>query len=513
MKNRISAFIYGLAIVLFAATAQSAPVRLSTPQGDLIGEVDPDAGGVSSFKGIPYAAPPVGELRWRAPQPPADWQGERMADSFGADCMQTSYATDSFFYRPARHTSEDCLFLNVWTAATSGERRPVMVWIHGGALTRGSGAVPTYDGTSLARKGVVVVTINYRLGVFGYFAHPELVTESEQGIAGNYGILDQIQALHWIQRNISSFGGDPGNVTIFGESAGAWSVNFLVASPLAAGLFHKAIGESGARLDPRPTLEVAAVEGAALANELGLASLAQLRALPALQLLDESERLRFRTDGVVDGKVLPDQPYSIFAAGQHNRVPVLVGFNAEEGTTLGALSRLPESHDAYVARIQTLYGELADEFLSVYPPGDLRQSTLDAFRDSSFGWNMVTWARFTREAGDNAWLYYFTHRPPGPERDLLGAYHAAEIAYVFDNAHTLRHPAGAADQVIAGAMSDYWVAFARQGDPNSGDLPRWLPYSVEQPHYMLFADQAMPALDLLPAHWALMDKIMANRRR
>ncbi|MEX2130968.1 MAG: carboxylesterase family protein, partial [Pseudohongiellaceae bacterium] len=209
-----------LTLVTCAGLAAAEPVILDTPQGSLIGELDRANGEVKSFKGIPFAAAPTGERRWQAPTPAASWTGERMADSFGADCMQSPYATDSFFYRPARHTSEDCLFLNVWSTAEAGESQPVMVWIHGGALTRGSGAISTYDGSNLSKKDVVVVTINYRLGVFGYFAHPQLIAESAENSAGNYAILDQIQALKWVQENIGSFGGDPGNVTVFGESAG-----------------------------------------------------------------------------------------------------------------------------------------------------------------------------------------------------------------------------------------------------------------------------------------------------
>ena len=499
--------ILGLCPVL----ASAEPVNLQTPQGTLIGEQDNN--GIRSFKGIPYAAAPTGARRWLPPVPAGNWSGERVADSYGPDCMQSAYPAGSIYYNPARHTSEDCLFLNVWAPAGAQTGLPVMVWIHGGALTRGSGSLREYNGARLARKGVVTVTINYRLGVFGYFAHPQLIAESPDHAAGNYGVLDQIEALRWVQKNIAAFGGNPDNVTLFGESAGAWSINFLLASPLAQGLFHKAIGESGARLDPRPTLETAAVEGATLASELGSNNLAALRALPADDLLRESERLRFRTDGVVDGYVIPEQPYALFAAGHQNAVPVMVGFNAHEGTTVGALAQLPANDDAYVTRMQTLYGELANEVIAVYPPNNLRQSTLDIFRDTIFGWNMVTWARFTAAADQNAWLYFFTHEQPGPRQAELGAYHASEINYVFDNMSTLLYPATTTDQAVATAMSDYWVAFARSGRPAVDGLPVWEPYTRAAPHYMIFGAVPEPATDLLPSHWDLMDKIMANRRR
>ncbi|MGM0631655.1 MAG: carboxylesterase/lipase family protein [Pseudomonadota bacterium] len=510
-------FLLAVVMTLYAAmaSAQQSAV-LDTPQGTLIGESED---GIRVFRGIPYAEPPVGALRWQPPQPAAAWEGERMADSFGPDCIQSPYPENSFFYRPARLTSEDCLYLNVWAPDEAEEPLPVMVWIHGGALTRGSGAIATYDGTRLADKDVVLVTINYRLGVLGYFAHPELVTESPRFSAGNYGILDQIEALRWVRDNIAAFGGDPDNVTIFGESAGAWSVNFLTASPLSGGLFHKAIAQSGARLDQRieldrqtPAGSSAVSAGSELGARVGAASLRELRAMPARALHEAAEEAGFNTDGIVDGWVLTEQPYEQFVAGRQHPVPVLLGFNSDEGTTLGAAANAPDSSSAYEQRIRTMYGPLADAFLEVYPPDDPRQSTLDAFRDSAFGWNMVTWANVTRQVDQNAWLYYFTHHPPGGP-DGLGAYHAAEIAYVFDNVHTLRGEVDAVDRDLADAMSDYWVSFARNGRPQVDGQPAWRPYRNDQRHYMEFAEAPEPGIDLLPDNWALMDRIMDARRR
>jgi len=249
--------------------------------------------GVRSYKGIPFAAPPVGELRWKAPRPVGAWEGVRECDAFGPDCPQAPYSESSIYYSPPRKQSEDCLYLNVWTAAKAGEKRPVMVWIHGGALTRGSGATRSYDGTALAKKGVVLVTINYRLGPLGYFAHPELSAESPHRSSGNYGVLDQIAALKWTQKNIAAFGGDPGRVTIFGESAGSWSVNALVASPLAKGLFQRAIGQSGGTFGPMTYLkedrdgrQSAEKIGAAFAKAAGADSIKALRALPAERIVE-----------------------------------------------------------------------------------------------------------------------------------------------------------------------------------------------------------------------------------
>ena len=258
-------------LALFAAVplngAIEGPVRVNG--GTLAGATD-SASGVSSFKGIPFAAPPVGDLRWRAPEPPAKWDGVRQATNFSVTCMQTPYAEGSPYRTQAEPMSEDCLYLNVWTAAKAAtERRPVMVWIYGGALTRGAASLPGYDGAELARKGVVLVSFNYRLGAFGFFAHPDLTAESPHHSSGNYGFLDQIAALQWVQRNIAQFGGDPNNVTIFGESAGSWSVNILVASPLAKGLFQRAIGESGANFAPMTKLAELEQAGVRTAKSLG----------------------------------------------------------------------------------------------------------------------------------------------------------------------------------------------------------------------------------------------------
>lgn len=517
MKN-VTGILYVMgALLLTGLVHAQQEVVVETSAGALIGETD---GAVHVFRGIPYAEPPIGALRWQPPQPATAWQGERLADSFGPDCIQSPYPENSFFYRPARLSSEDCLYLNVWAPAESEEPLPVMVWIHGGALTRGSGAISTYDGSRLAQKGVVLVTINYRLGVLGYFAHPELVAESEHYSAGNYGILDQIEALRWVQENIASFGGDPDNVTIFGESAGAWSVHFLTASPLSEGLFHKAIAQSGARLDKRVELDrqtsagpSASSAGRELAAMVGADSLTELRAMPARALYRAAETAGLNTDGIVDGWVLTEQPYQQFVAGRQHAVPVLLGFNSHEGTTLGAAANAPDTATVYEERIRTMYGPLAETYLEVYPSDDPRQATLDAFRDGAFGWNMVTWANLTRYVDQQAWLYYFTHHPPGPMSERLGAYHAAEIAYVFDNVHTLRGGPRPVDRELADAMSDYWVSFARNGDPNVDGRPQWLPYRNNERHYMEFGDRPTPGVDLMPGNWALFDRIMDARRR
>ena len=510
-------FLLGFSLPLWAQT-EAPTVTIS--QGKLVGEYSARNNRVSVFKGIPFAAPPVGQARWAPPEPAPGWSGERMATEFGPDCMQQPYPEGSFFYRPARISSEDCLYLNIWTTGSEDlQGKPVMVWFHGGALTRGSGAIDTYDGSELALKDVVLVTVNYRLGVFGYFAHPQLIAESPNFSAGNYGILDQIQALRWVQDNIQAFGGNPSNVTIFGESAGAWSVHFLTASPLAEGLFHKAIAQSGARLDTRVELDrqssagqSASAAGVQLAERLGAEDLAALRAMPARQLLDGAADNGFRTDGIVDGWVIPDQPFTIFSEGRQNRVPVLVGFNSEEGTTLGAGSGLPGTAQAYEERIRGIYGDFADWMLEVYPSDDIRKSSLDIFRDETFGWHMVTWANLTRHVDQPAYLYFFTHRPPGPMAQELGAYHASEIAYAFNTVHTLRNQPSAIDYRLGDVMSDYWVNFARHGTPSAPGQPQWKPYTNAERNYLLFGPQISAEVNLFPEHWSVLDRVMDRRR-
>jgi para-nitrobenzyl esterase len=436
------------------------------------------------YKAIPFAAPPVGELRWRAPVAAKKWEGVRAADRFSPTCMQVPYSEGSPFRTAPEETSEDCLYLNVWTGAKAAtERRPVMVWIHGGALTRGSGSTSVYDGEALAKQGVVVVTINYRLGLFGFLALPELTKESAQHASGNYGILDQIAALEWVRKNIAAFGGDVSRVTIFGESAGSWSVNSLVASPLAKGLFARAIGESGALFAALPKLAEAEKSGA---QAVGGASLAELRAKPAAEL---SKMGGEQARPNIDSWVLPDQVMAIFGAGKQNDVPVLIGSNADEGTAFTPRSVTPEQLRALA---MFRYGARAAEYLKLYPAEnekDARASAAAAIRDQTFGWEMRTWARMQTKTGKaKAFLYYFSHVPPSPAGAALGAYHASEIRYVFHNLTTTQK----ADVLLADAMSSYWVNFATYGDPNGKGLTAWPAYSAATDLAMGFGDSVAP---------------------
>lgn len=448
-----------------------------------------EAGDVRVFRGIPYAASTAGANRWRPPQPVEPWDDVRPGDDFGPACPQPPYAKDSVYYREPEQQSEDCLHLNVWTAATdAAERRPVMVWIHGGALTRGSGAVNIYDGTALARKGVVVVTINYRLGPLGFFAHPELSAESAQQVSGNYGLLDQIAALKWVQQNIAGFGGDPGCVTIFGESAGSLSVNVLVASPLAKGLFHRAIGQSGTAFRALSTLPAAAEQGKKLAGDQPLAELRQLAPDKLIELANS--RGDGRAAPIVDGWLLPEQPLAIYATGKQSQVPTIMGSNADEMTTLAPVASRPKTLKALQAQVALLLGDPAvvNRLYPATSDADAQLAYLDLVGDVTFTLPARMWARWNTAAGSEAYLYQFTRVPPEAQSAGLGAFHAAEIAYVFNNIERSGRPVTDVDRKLADAMSTYWTTFARSGGPNSPDLPEWRPYTRQEEPAMEFGE-------------------------
>ena len=502
--------------------------------GGLIeGAPDPGDPTIVAYKGIPFAAPPVGDLRWKPPQSVVPWEGVRSTANYGSVCPQLPYAEDSFWGRlkqwPSSEMSEDCLNLNVWAPAElPAEQLPVMMWIHGGGLTRGSGARANYDGAALVRRGVVLVTINYRLAAFGFLAHPELTAESEHGSSGNYGILDQIAALEWVQRNIAAFGGDPENVTIFGESAGASSVSYLMATPLAEGLFHRAIGQSGGAFRPMPRLDeefrgrpAPEAAGVAFASELvggEDVSLAAMRAASAQDLLDAYSRLGGRAYGIgggkVDGWVFPEDVYTTFSEGRQHDVPVLLGSNADEGPPLYQ-RWVPKDSAAYDEFVKSTYGDFADEFLELWPNGDAEviwNSYLKSRGQGSFAWTMTTWARLMETVSSKAWLYHFTHVPPIPDAEVYGAYHAGEIVYAFDN---LRFGSFTevreTDERLADLMSSYWVNFARTGDPNGEGLPAWQAYEWGDEAYMELAAEPKAGKHLLAAEIDFFDRFNADR--
>lgn len=433
-----------------------------------------------AYLGLPYAEAPVGELRWKPPAPPPTFDALYEAIEYGPACAQTPFAEGSFWENLNEELDEDCLYLNVWTeAATPDDKRPVMVWIHGGAFTRGSGAWPRYDGAALAQKGVVVVTLNYRLGVFGFLAHPALNAESEDGVSGNYAILDQIAALRWVQRNIGTFGGDPDNVTIFGESAGSWAVSALLAAPSANGLYHRAIGQSGAFLGDMASLAEASTQGASLLSELGANDAAAMRTLPVARLLEAAGAPgAFSARPIFDGHVFPDVVGDVFRAGGQARVSVLLGSNADEGTAFPTALR-----DSFLANVE----KSNPGFLDTYPEDDedgSARALLDAFRDGMFTCPMRQWA----DASENAYLYYFTRAPLHAERERYGAYHGSDISYVFRTLDARAFSADETDDALAETMSSYWVNFATTGDPNGDGLPPWPAYTTDGGAYLELGD-------------------------
>jgi para-nitrobenzyl esterase len=487
------------ALMLLGGVASAQPVPAKVDGGLLQGIVDD---GLTIFRGIPYAAPPVGALRWRAPQPAQKSEGVRPASEYGRACMQSNAAIANL---PA--PSEDCLFVNVWTPATrANERLPVMVWIHGGGFTAGTPAEKLYDGEWLARKGVVVVSVAYRLGVFGYLAHPELSAESDRRVSGNYGLLDMIAGLQWVQKNIAAFGGDPRRVTIFGESAGAIAVSQLCASPLAKGLFHAAISQSGGSFGPvragggagenMQPLDAAEKAGAAWAQSVGASSLVDLRSMPAEKLLASAQRARGVSWPITDGWVIPDDQYRLYEAARYIDVPVLIGYNSDEGATFGA----PASQQAYVDSVRQRYGPFADRLLAAYPGGETpaaKKTARDLTRDTAFGWHTWTWARLQEKTGKSkVFLYYFDEHPQYPAdspRAGFGSAHASELPYVFRQLREHnRPPATPKDEAISDMLRTYWTNFAKTGDPNGAGLPTWPTFSNSAPRMLhVVSDKTM----------------------
>lgn len=502
-----------------AAAAASSPPVVTAPAGAVRGAAE---GEIASFKGIPYAAPPVGERRWRPPAPAARWEGVRDATRFGAACVQPTPLVQSIYSADLGRTSEDCLTLNVWTPDVAG-KAPVMVWIHGGALVTGSSKETLYDGARLAREGVVVVSINYRLGVLGWLSHPDLSAESPANISGNYGLMDQVAALEWIRRNIASFGGDPDRVAIAGESAGGLSVLYLMSSPLARGLFDRAIAQS-AYMISTPELKqarhgapAAEAAGAALARTLQAPSLRVLRGMEAQDLTDRAALGGFATFGVIDGVVLPRQIVEVFDRGEQAPVPVLAGFNSGEIRSLRMLAP-PAPGDAagYERSIRERYGDLADEFLRLYPSSDMDESILAASRDALYGWTSERLVRSQTAAGRPSYLYLFDHGYPAADAAGLHAFHASELPYMFGNLQRTppRWPAipdTAEEAGLSDAMVAYWTSFVRDGRPQAVGSPAWSPYG-DDGAFMAFRASPVPGVDLFPGMFPLHEAAVQRRR-
>src|SRR5688572_1647033 len=553
--KRIALFVAVSAIALGGTRGNAMiPEQVRVETGLLAGATSPGQPGVRVFKGIPFAAPPTGDNRWRAPQPAAKWDGIRMADAFGAPCIAGAPAgggrgggragapggapaagrgapgapgapgaaapaaaapapaappAQAAPAAPPREPAraEDCLYANVWTSANNAnDRRPVMVWIYGGGFTGGSGGMAWYDGENLAAKGPVIVTLNYRLGSLGFFSHPELAKESGRNASGNYGMMDAIAALQWVKKNISAFGGDPDNVTIAGESAGAIMIGALVGSPQAKGLFHRAIAQSGGwmglTMGRMASGTTAQANGAKTMEALGVKTIAELRAKPVTELTGLS------AGGlVIDGYVIPEDISLTFMKGKQNAVDVLTGSNKDEanfGVCGGGRGGGPApTAETFKANAQRRFGEAADEYVKLYgvTSDQEAQPAAHAACADEINWNMRQWAVAHAKAGKKAYVYYFTRIPtinggPSPQ----GATHTAEISYAWNN------PKGQANQTwndvdikLADTMSSYWVNFITKGDPNGSGLPRWSEYKDLQGGRVMVLGDTVQAESAAPA--------------
>lgn len=492
MSGELRGFGRATRTIAFACLAMSlaAAGQVRTEAGAVEGTTSAD-GKVLIFKGIPFAAPPVGTLRWREPQPVASWQGVRKATEFGARCMQGNVFGDMAFRDGG--PSEDCLYLNVWIPkASASSKLPVMVWIYGGGFQAGATSEGRQDGERLAHKGVVVVSMNYRLGIFGFFSHPELTKESPHHASGNYGLLDQTAALEWVHKNIAAFGGDPNNVTIFGESAGSFSVCAQMASPVSKNLIAKAIGESGAffgrTLSAKPLAE-SEKSGVEFAQENNASTLEQLRGIPAQQLLDAAMKNRsaFRFGPNLDGYFFPDSPTEIYAKGEQAHIPLLAGWNRDEGNYHAIFGKDAATKENFASKISQTFGDKSPEVLKAFP-GDTDEqakTSADLLATANFiGYGTWKWLEMQIKLGTApVYRYEFDEAPPIPPAgpmvaDGPEAYHSAEIEYVFGDLDSKKVDGKPVawrpeDRELSEQMSSYWTNFAKTGDPNGPALPKW----------------------------------------
>ena len=497
---------------------ESAPI-VAAPTGRLRGAT---VGDIRVFKGIPYALPPTGPMRWRPPSPAASWKGTRDAIEFGFVCVQPKPQAASIYAWNLRPMSEDCLTLNIWAPA-SARKAPVFFWIHGGALSSGSGSDGLYDGAALAARGVVVVSINYRLGVLGFLAHPQLSAESSAGVSGNYGLLDQIEALRWVNRNIAAFGGDPANVTIAGESAGGLSVMYLMAAREARGLFAKAVAQSAymvsaPELRSTPFGGVAAESaGLSLAQKAGAHDLAGLRSMDAEALTTVAANAGFFPFFVIDGRVLTRQIVDVFDRGEQAKVPILAGFNSGEIRSLRTLMP-PAVADAaaYEKEIRARYADLADAFLALYPSNAIEESMLATTRDALYGWTAQRLVITQSAAGVPSFLYLFDHGYPAADTRGLHAFHASELPYVFATADRVPArwpsvPTTPRETRLTNAMLDYWTSFATSGSPSAANAASWPAYGRERA-YLAIEDAPHAKVDLMPGMYELNEQVVCRRR-
>ena len=530
MTQRMLTAVNMMAVALAASSAAAgAAPEVATRSGVVRGTATAD-GRVRVFKGIPYAATTAGEFRWKEPRPAAPWKGAREAAQYGPQCMQGPIFPDITFPGPP---SEDCLSVNLWTPAKgASERLPVMVWIHGGGFQAGAGGEPRHDGEALARKGVVVVTLNYRLGVFGFFAHPELTRESEHHASGNYGLLDQVAALRWVKDNAAAFGGDPSNVTIFGESAGSLSVSALMVSPLARGLFHKAIGESGAYFTgagplPLQPLPASEEQGVKLAASVKAESLAALRAKPADELLQAALKAQPWFAPNLDGRVLSEDGFTAFGAGRQAHVPLLAGWNADEVRASIVLRQPRPTAQSFTDDARKRFGDQAEAILKAYPAGsdaEALESAAALAGDMFIGHATGKWIdTHARTGGAAVFRFSFDRKIPlAPDTKVMGvlatardvgARHAGEIEYVFGALDSLpKVPWEASDRKLSDAIGTYWTSFARTGDPNGPGVPAWPRYDPAAPRVLHLDEAIHDAPDTTRARFEAIDALVAAQR-
>lgn len=516
-------FVFAVLMLINSACSSKNITTVVKVEGGKVEGVVED--GITLFRGIPFAAPPVGDLRWKAPQPVAPWDGIHKADKFAPACPQMQMNLGE---TQKLETSEDCLYLNIWTPAKrSDEKLSVMVWIYGGGFALGSTSNAVYSGEQLARMGVIVVSVAYRVGPLGFMAHPELTAESENHVSGNYGLLDQIAGLRWVKNNIKAFGGDPAKVTIFGESAGAISVSILAASPLAKDLFRGAISESGGSFAPAgestgnrdhmQVLNVAEKDGLEFMNRMGVKSIAELRKIePEKWLNDPASQMGYFWP-LIDGYVIADDQYKLYEAGKYNDVNVIIGTNSDEGSMFVR----PVPPEQYLEYIKKRFGPVAEKILKLYPIDSLTgtyRPLADLFRETMFAWPSWVWAKLQTQTGKSkVFVYYFDQfsaEPLWPDAPVPnGAAHASEIPYVFR--HLEQNPAAKVtdeQKMLSEIMAKYWTNFAKKGDPNGEGLPEWPVFKDGEETVLYLKDHphaiAVPNLEQLK----VIDEYFAWRR-
>ena len=477
MKKSFCKIILFIGLMLFSPLtkilAQSTQVQ--TKYGKIEGLKEDN---ILIYKGIPFAAPPLGNLRWKDPQAPASWKEVKKCVAFSASPIQSTPVPFSCwskeFIAPPAPLSEDCLYLNIWTGASSAkEKRPVFVWIYGGGFGSGSAACDIYDGKEYAKKGIVFVSINYRVGAIGFMAHPELTKEGK-GSSGNYGLLDQVAALKWVNENISAFGGDPANVTIAGQSAGSMSVNALIATPFAKGLFQRAIAESGGILGGLTLSSLAEGEkaGIALQNKLGSISIEAMRALPADSILHLSQNMgNLRFSPILDGRFLPIDLTKAFSEGKFNQVDFMSGWVSGDGALFG--SQKPTKEE-FIKLMNDRYGKKAEKLLTLLPHENSEQVSASLVRLNLISFAVISPYRLSKYNSKPSYIYEFTHVPVDkPGFPNYGAFHTSEVPYALHTLHLWDRPWQPLDLSIENKMSSYWINFIRSGNPNGPDLPNW----------------------------------------